>query len=375
MLMKSLVPAHPPSVVSASRAGAFSIQRLVFSRVWVTCIICGLVAAAARPVFAARSAVGFYPAAPRWIGVAVSNIAPVFSRLLGLKPGQGLLVRQVIPGGPAAAAGLRAGDLLVRLNGRPLLTPLQLVRALNAPGAMPLCRLVYLRDGARYNVTVTPAPRPVQLPATVLRPEIVPPYPPVFRAVPFFGAAQLTRPKAALPPVKSSVALRLGPGVVIPLPRPWSAHTVATLPRVCTITQWSDRSGVIHTSISTGNQQYVIDPAHLSSLPPQVRTLARVVLQRTGLPPSAPTQTRSALAADKLTAPPRGRSMALARISSAKSSPATHASAGINRSSGPGPAPSAAAEHLQRKIRRLEAQIAILRARLARLRKEAQPPS
>ncbi|HUA46525.1 MAG TPA: MarR family transcriptional regulator [Solirubrobacteraceae bacterium] len=43
-------------------------------------------------------------------------------RAVGLPPVTGLLVRQVDPGGPAAASGIRPGDLLTSADGRPLRT-------------------------------------------------------------------------------------------------------------------------------------------------------------------------------------------------------------------------------------------------------------
>jgi S1-C subfamily serine protease len=41
-------------------------------------------------------------------------------RAVGLPPVAGLLVRHVDPGGPAAAGGIRRGDLLTTANRRPL---------------------------------------------------------------------------------------------------------------------------------------------------------------------------------------------------------------------------------------------------------------
>ena len=38
-------------------------------------------------------------------------------RALGLKPGDGVLVQDVIPGGPAAKAGLHAGDVIMEIDG------------------------------------------------------------------------------------------------------------------------------------------------------------------------------------------------------------------------------------------------------------------
>jgi DNA-binding MarR family transcriptional regulator len=63
------------------------------------------------------------PAAPA-LGLEVEG-APVAlerRRAVGLPPLTGLLVRQVDPGGPAAASGIRPGDLLTSADRRPLRT-------------------------------------------------------------------------------------------------------------------------------------------------------------------------------------------------------------------------------------------------------------
>ncbi|HZB75578.1 MAG TPA: S1C family serine protease [Solirubrobacteraceae bacterium] len=64
---------------------------------------------------------GESPARPR-LGLALAppRAARRMRAAVGLPPHDGLLVRGVEPGGPAAAAGLERGDLLVAAGGRPL---------------------------------------------------------------------------------------------------------------------------------------------------------------------------------------------------------------------------------------------------------------
>ena len=64
---------------------------------------------------------GESPARPR-LGLALAppRAARRMRAAVGLPPRDGLLVRGVEPGGPAAAAGLERGDLLVAAGGRPL---------------------------------------------------------------------------------------------------------------------------------------------------------------------------------------------------------------------------------------------------------------
>jgi RIP metalloprotease RseP len=56
---------------------------------------------------------------------------------------------------PAAAAGLKAGDAVVSVNGKPVDTADDLVPVLRANAGNPV-HVVYVRDGARHETTVTP---------------------------------------------------------------------------------------------------------------------------------------------------------------------------------------------------------------------------
>jgi regulator of sigma E protease len=66
----------------------------------------------------------------------------------------------VAEGGPAAAAGLKTGDMVVAINGRPITYWEDLERALPSAGGRPL-ELKVRRDGAEQTVTVTPRLRSV----------------------------------------------------------------------------------------------------------------------------------------------------------------------------------------------------------------------
>jgi len=54
------------------------------------------------------------------LGVAVQDLTPKLARALGVGNADGALVSRVDPGSAAAAAGLRPGDLIVAVNGRPV---------------------------------------------------------------------------------------------------------------------------------------------------------------------------------------------------------------------------------------------------------------
>ncbi|MEU6205491.1 trypsin-like peptidase domain-containing protein [Micromonospora musae] len=70
-------------------------------------------------------------------------------------PGGGVRLESVEPSGPAEAAGLRAGDVVMRLNGRPMTEPSDLIALVRkfAPGSV--VTVEYRRGSSRQNASVT----------------------------------------------------------------------------------------------------------------------------------------------------------------------------------------------------------------------------
>lgn len=91
--------------------------------------------------------------------LGISLIPPrVAARLraaVGLAARDGLLVRDVDPGGPAAAAGIQGGDLIIAAGGQPVVTVDQLQAAVEtAPAGEPL-PVTFLRGVEESTVEVT----------------------------------------------------------------------------------------------------------------------------------------------------------------------------------------------------------------------------
>ncbi len=82
--------------------------------------------------------------------------------------GSGALVQQVTPGGPAERAGLRAatsatgegGDVIVAVDGKPVVTPDDVVAAVGARQPGDRVTLEVLRDGQRVSLDATLGERP-----------------------------------------------------------------------------------------------------------------------------------------------------------------------------------------------------------------------
>lgn len=98
-----------------------------------------------------------------FLGVGAEEVlvpAPL-ARAQGLDDARGVAVRQVRAGSPAARAGLRTGDVIVRFAGRAVATVADLHRLLDASAIGARADLVVLRTGARLALAVEPVEAPL----------------------------------------------------------------------------------------------------------------------------------------------------------------------------------------------------------------------
>ena len=97
-----------------------------------------------------------------WIGVEAQEITPEIAESFRLSSTNGALIRGVLPGGPAARAGLKPGDILVAIEGSPVKDPnsmLNLVAAL-VPGKPAAIRV--RRESKDMEIQITVGTRPTQ---------------------------------------------------------------------------------------------------------------------------------------------------------------------------------------------------------------------
>lgn len=89
-----------------------------------------------------------------WLGVQIQPVTPEIASNLGLDSDQGALVADVTPGSPAAEAGLKQGDVILKYDGKPLsrMRELPLLVAQTAPGKG--AELSVWRNHAATNVSV-----------------------------------------------------------------------------------------------------------------------------------------------------------------------------------------------------------------------------
>ncbi len=94
---------------------------------------------------------------PVWLGVAVGPVPEAVQAQLpeGIEKNQGLMIMQVMPGSPAAEAGLQRNDVLISYNGDKLFSPQDLVQRVRAAKPGDKATLELVRHGKPVKVEVT----------------------------------------------------------------------------------------------------------------------------------------------------------------------------------------------------------------------------
>jgi serine protease Do len=87
------------------------------------------------------------------LGLTVETITPSLARQLGVRAGtQGVVVTEVDPAGPAAEAGVQAGDIITQVNRQPVRSPADVANALQKSTRSTL--LLLNRGGQNFYVSV-----------------------------------------------------------------------------------------------------------------------------------------------------------------------------------------------------------------------------
>ena len=94
-----------------------------------------------------------------YLGVEIQPVSQDIAENLGLKSAAGAIVDKVMPGTPAAEAGLKTGDVITKLNGKDIAeaSDLTLQVGMLKPGEK--VELTYMRDGAEKTADATLAPQ------------------------------------------------------------------------------------------------------------------------------------------------------------------------------------------------------------------------
>jgi len=95
-----------------------------------------------------------------WLGVGIQDLTPDLAEYYGLKDKQGVLVAQVFEGDPADKAGIKAKDVIIEVDGKPVISSRELSAMIAAIPVGQKTPIKVLRDGQEKTVTVEIAKRP-----------------------------------------------------------------------------------------------------------------------------------------------------------------------------------------------------------------------
>ena len=90
-----------------------------------------------------------------WLGVGIQDVDSEMGEALHLGARGGVLVAEVQPGSPAERAGLKAGDVVTRVDATKVQTTGELRNAVALAGANKKTELTVVRDGKERTVAVT----------------------------------------------------------------------------------------------------------------------------------------------------------------------------------------------------------------------------
>ncbi|MBI5235323.1 MAG: DegQ family serine endoprotease [Deltaproteobacteria bacterium] len=89
-----------------------------------------------------------------WIGVSVQELNPELAGSFGLKEPNGALISAVSPGEPAETAGLKAGDVIISFDGKPIVDLSDLPRTVAATSPGKSVEVKIIRDGKEKALTI-----------------------------------------------------------------------------------------------------------------------------------------------------------------------------------------------------------------------------
>ena len=94
-----------------------------------------------------------------WIGVEPQGLTPELAQYFGVEQTEGVVITGVLQNGPAAQAGIRPGDVVVSVAGRPVTDVSGLLGAVASLTPGQSADVEVLRRGNRQRVAVTPGRR------------------------------------------------------------------------------------------------------------------------------------------------------------------------------------------------------------------------
>ncbi|TAJ99398.1 MAG: PDZ domain-containing protein, partial [Candidatus Manganitrophaceae bacterium] len=95
-----------------------------------------------------------------WLGVSIQEMTPKLAEQFGLKESKGVLVSDVLPKSPAERAGIKRGDVLLEIDGKPIEGAAQLRNTVTEAPIGKVIRIKRFSDGKESEVPVTIGEQP-----------------------------------------------------------------------------------------------------------------------------------------------------------------------------------------------------------------------
>jgi len=90
-----------------------------------------------------------------WLGVSVTTVTPTIQQYYHLSVDAGALITSVTSGSPASKAGLRAGDVITKMDNEDISTASELISAIRAHQIGDQVEIVYYRGNVQKVITAT----------------------------------------------------------------------------------------------------------------------------------------------------------------------------------------------------------------------------
>lgn len=90
-----------------------------------------------------------------WIGVTIQDVDENAAKALGMKKAHGVLIGNVMPGEPAAKGGMKAGDVVIAINGKDVDDSAALLRTIAAIKPGSTATITVWRDGVTKDLKIT----------------------------------------------------------------------------------------------------------------------------------------------------------------------------------------------------------------------------
>jgi S1-C subfamily serine protease len=105
-----------------------------------------------------------------WLGASADTVTPDVAKALKLSRPAGAIITEVWPGGPAAAAGLKEGDVIVSVDGQPIFDEGALRYRIGVRGEGEASAIVFVRNGREQSAAARlklPPDQPARDPRTL----------------------------------------------------------------------------------------------------------------------------------------------------------------------------------------------------------------